>query len=124
MIQKIVRALVLLPLAILLVAFAVANRHPVTVSFDPFNQTEPALALTVPLYLLILALVIAGVIIGGIAAWVRQGRWRGRARLAEARARDLRSENDELKRRTGEAPVRAPVPVHSTSRLTIPPLVR
>ena len=48
--------------------------------------------MTLPLYVLILALVIVGVILGGVAAWMRQGKWRGRARLAEAQAHELRAE--------------------------------
>ncbi|MPZ36825.1 MAG: DUF1049 domain-containing protein [Rhizobiales bacterium] len=119
--RKIVRALILIPLAIVLVAFAVANRQAVTVSFDPFNPAEPAVSLMLPLYALILALVIAGVILGGAAAWMRQGKWRGRAREAEARARELRTENDQLKRRDGPAPAKAPATVDPATRLSIPP---
>ena len=44
MIRKIVSALILVPLAILFVAFAVANRQTVVVSFDPFDQAQPRLA--------------------------------------------------------------------------------
>ena len=102
MIRKIVRALVLIPLAIILIALAVANRQVVTVSFDPFDRAEPAFSLALPLYVLILALVIAGVVLGGVAAWMRQGRWRGRARQAETQAHELRLENDQLKRRDGQ----------------------
>jgi len=122
MIRKIVKALVLIPLAIVLVAFAVANRQVVTISFDPFDRAEPAFSLALPLYALILALVIAGVMVGGIAAWLRQGKWRGRARRAETRARELRLENDQLKRRDGAAPAGTPPPaVERASRLSIPP---
>lgn len=127
MFQKIIRALILAPLAIVLVAFAVANREPVTVSFDPFNPAAPALSLTIPLYVLILTLVIAGVIVGGVAAWMRQGKWRGRARRAETRARDLRTENDQLKRRAGSVAPGvgvASVRVDQPTRLTIPPPAR
>jgi uncharacterized integral membrane protein len=125
MIRKIVRALILIPLAIVLVALAVANRHPVTISFDPFNPTEPAFSLTIPLYVLILALVIAGVILGGVASWIRQGKWRGRARHAEVRARALRTENDQLKRREGAvSPATATVRANHAPRLTIPPPAR
>jgi len=35
-----------------------------------------------------------GVVVGGIAAWLRQHKWRMRARRAEAEARDLRSRLD------------------------------
>jgi uncharacterized integral membrane protein len=121
MIRKIVRALILIPLAIVLVAFAVANRQSVTVSFDPFDRVEPAFSVAVPLYVLILALVIAGVIVGGVAAWVRQGEWRWRARRAESQTRDLRAENDRLKRRDTTAPLGTPAAVDHAPRLSIPP---
>lgn len=122
MMRKIVRALVLIPLAIVLIAFAVANRQVVTVSFDPFDTADPAFSLALPLYVLILALVIAGVILGGVAAWMRQGRWRSRARAAESQARELRLENDQLKRRDGSVPGGTrPTAVDHASRLRIPP---
>ncbi|MFY9761949.1 MAG: DUF1049 domain-containing protein, partial [Xanthobacteraceae bacterium] len=37
MLRKIVAALILVTLGVILIAFAVANRQAVTVSFDPFN---------------------------------------------------------------------------------------
>ena len=43
---------------------------------------------------LIFALVIVGVVVGGIAAWLRQHKWRMRARRAEAEAHDLRARLD------------------------------
>ena len=61
----------LVPLALLIIIFAVANRQPVTVSFDPFGAGDPALSATLPLYILIFILVILGVIVGGLAAWLR-----------------------------------------------------
>jgi uncharacterized integral membrane protein len=107
MIRKIVTALILVPLAIVFVALAVANRQPVLVSFDPFDQLNPAFARALPLYALMLILVIAGVVVGGIAAWVRQAKWRRAARLADAQARELRATR--------------PVPPDYGPRLSIPP---
>ena len=101
MIRRIVTALILLPLAIIVISFAVANRQSVVVSFDPFDQAHPALTRALPLYLLMLMLLIGGVVVGGIAAWVRQGKWRRAARHADAQARELRAEVDRLKRRLG-----------------------
>ena len=121
MIGKIVKALILIPLALILISFAVANRQVVTVSFDPFDRADPAFSLALPLYVLILVLVIAGVIVGGTAAWMRQGKWRGRARLAEGQARELRAENTRLKRRDGVVPPGAPPALDPGSRLRIPP---
>jgi len=123
MIRKIVRALVLIPLAIILISLAVANRQVVTVSFDPFDRADPAFSLALPLYVLILALVIAGVILGGVAAWMRQGKWRGRARQAETQARALQLENDQLKRREGPVPPGTRPTVDHAPRLSIPPPV-
>ena len=119
--QKIVRALVLIPLAIVFIAFAVANRQSVIVSFDPFDRTDPAFSVALPLYVLILLLVIVGVIVGGVAAWLRQGKWRGRARMAESQARELKAENDRLKRRAAAAPPAAALPIDHSPRLSIPP---
>ena len=122
MLRKLVTALILVPLAIVLVAFAVANRQTVVVSFDPFDQAHPAFTLAVPLFALILALVVGGVIVGGVAAWLRQSKWRRTARLAQAQARELSAELDRLKRsmRPVELPT-APVPGDYAPRLTIPP---
>ena len=49
MIRKIVTALVLVFLALVLISFAVANRQIVTVSFDPFDQANPALVFAQPM---------------------------------------------------------------------------
>jgi len=122
MARKIVTALILVPLAIVFITFAVANRQTVTVSFDPFDQAHPAFARSLPLFALILLLVIGGVIVGGVAAWLRQSKWRRAARLAQAQVHELRAEVDQLKRRTGPVEIpAAPMPVEYTPRLTIPP---
>ena len=122
MIRKTVTALILVPLALVVVTFAVANRQPVVVSFDPFDQAHPAFARALPLYQLMLLVLIGGVLVGGIAAWVRQSKWRRAARLAAARARDLQAEVDRLRRRLGSAELSlTPAPVDDAPRLTIPP---
>ena len=42
-VRKIVTAVIVIPLVVVIVAFAVANRQTVTVSFDPFSQAAPGL---------------------------------------------------------------------------------
>jgi uncharacterized integral membrane protein len=115
MIRKIVTALVLVFLALVLISFAVANRQIVTVSFDPFDQANPALVFAQPMYLLIFVLLIGGVLVGGCAAWLRQTKWRSRARRAEAQVNALRAQLSER----GGAPT-APAPADAP-RLIIPP---
>jgi uncharacterized integral membrane protein len=92
--RKFVTIAVLIPLAIIIVMFAVANRETITVAFDPFDTAHPAYALKLPLFVLIFVLVGVGVVVGGIAAWLRQHKWRMRARRAEAEARELRARLD------------------------------
>src|SRR5712692_1180942 len=87
MIRKIVGALVLVPLAILIVLFAVANRASIVLSFDPFSSDAPASVARVPLFLALLAALIVGVVVGGVAAWLKQAKSRRAARRLE---RDLR----------------------------------
>jgi hypothetical protein len=121
MIRKIVSALILLPLAIVFIVFAVANRQVVIVSLDPFDPAHPTVALALPLFALILALIIGGVVVGGIAAWLKQSKWRRAARRAELEARELRAEVDELRRRRAGEPAAPSLPVDYAPRLTIPP---
>ena len=92
--RKVLAAAVLIPLAVVIVMFAVANRGIVTVTFDPFSSANPAFALTMPMFILIFVLVGIGVLVGGIAAWLKQHKWRVRARRAEAEARELRARLD------------------------------
>jgi uncharacterized integral membrane protein len=92
MLRKIFNVLVILPLAILFVVFAVANRHIVTLSFDPFNSSDPALGVALPLFVVIIAVAMFGVIAGGVATWFGQRHWRRAARLHEAEARQARAE--------------------------------
>ena len=90
--RKFLNAIVWIPLAVIFVVFAVANRHLVTVSFDPFNSNDPALGVTLPLFVVIIAVAILGVVAGGSAAWFGQRRWRRAARQHEADARELRTQ--------------------------------
>jgi len=92
MLRKIFNVLVILPLAILFVVFAVANRHVVTLSFDPFNSSDPALGVSLPLFVVIIVVAMLGVIAGGVATWFGQRHWRRAARLHEADARHARAE--------------------------------
>lgn len=124
MFRKIVTAIIVVPLAMVIIAFAVANRATVTVSFDPFSSTSPAYAATLPLFAVILLVLIAGVVVGGAAAWLRQSKWRRRARELEAENRTLRAELDAIRRRFAVNDQPAPPPTtyfDPTARPVIPP---
>ena len=122
MLRKIVMALILVPLAIVIIAFAVANRQIVTVSLDPLSVDQPAAAVTMPLFALIIVLLILGVLIGGAAAWLRQSKWRRTARRLERQVSELRGEIESLKR-TAE-PTSMPGQTSPPQRLKLRPPMR
>jgi uncharacterized integral membrane protein len=95
--RKFFTALVIIPLGLIFVVFAVANHHLVTVSFDPFNSVDPAVAVKLPLFVVIIAVAILGVAAGGMATWFRQRSWRRAARESEADARRARAEIADLR---------------------------
>ena len=103
MFRKLITTIIVVPLAVVIIAFAVANRQTVTVSFDPFSSASPAYAVTLPLFAIIIAVLILGVVIGGIAAWIRQSKWRRAARQREADLRALQAEQETIRRRFGTA---------------------
>jgi uncharacterized integral membrane protein len=121
--RKIVAAVVLIPLAIVIIAFAVANRHPVTVSFDPFSSDLAASSVTRPLYQVIIAVLIAGVVIGGAASWLRHGNLRRTARRFERDIRELRSELASL-RQTPSGNTNTSEPGKPPQRLQLRPPVQ
>jgi uncharacterized integral membrane protein len=90
LLRRILTAIVVIPIALVMIAFAVANRHSVTISLDPFASNDPVASATVPLFALIFLFLIVGVFIGGAASWLRHGRWRWMARRLEAELRKLR----------------------------------
>ncbi|MFN0265282.1 LapA family protein [Tepidamorphus sp. 3E244] len=98
MLRKLFSLLILLPLAILLVAFTVANRHMVKVALDPFSPANPAIGYELPLYAVIFASLCVGVIAGGMATWFGQGRWRKEARDKRTEAARARREAESLRR--------------------------
>ena len=123
-VRKIIAAVILVPLGIIIIAFAVANRQIVTVSLDPFSAEHPAASLTLPLFALVIVLLVVGVLIGGIAAWLRQAKWRRTARRFEREIADLHIELETLKRTAGMSPGGLNIPSAPPERLQLRPPLR
>jgi uncharacterized integral membrane protein len=87
----------MIPAAAVLVGLAIANRQPVTVSFNPFDSSDPDLAVAVPLYVAGFAVLIAGVLLGGFAAWLKQGKHRRKGSRLAAEVATIRTELAHLK---------------------------
>jgi len=88
MLNRIIIVVIFVPVAFLLVALAVANRQMTSFTFDPFNPDNAALSLQVPLFVMLFLALILGMVIGGVAAWLKQGRYRKEAR---AKRREVQS---------------------------------
>lgn len=96
--RRILRWAVGLPIAILVISFAVANRRWVTLSLDPFSQEAPKLSMDLPLWLLFFLGILVGLIIGWVGSWFAQGKHRKAARDARAEAGAMQAELAELRK--------------------------
>jgi hypothetical protein len=95
-VKRFVTWLIVIPAAVLIIGFAIANRTWVDMSLDPFDRDHPALALHMPLWGVTVLGLFLGVIAGWVACWLKQSRWRRMARELKAEAHRLRSENARL----------------------------
>jgi uncharacterized integral membrane protein len=95
--RRLLAWIVLFPLTIVLVLFAVANRTTVTISFDPFSPATPAYAVTTPLFLVMFAAMILGAIVGAAAMLWNQIRWWRAARRAERETARLKAEAETMR---------------------------
>lgn len=90
MLNRFVLIVIFVPIAIVLVALAVANRGGVAFTLDPFNPGNPALTWQMPLFVLLFGAVAVGMIVGSLATWAKQGRYRKLARKNGQEADALR----------------------------------
>jgi uncharacterized integral membrane protein len=101
---RFLKALILLPVAILVVLLAVANRAPVQLSLDPFSQDAPEFATSLPLFAVIFASVMVGMVIGGTATWLSQAKHRRERRHYRREVGHLRSETERLRTKPSNVP--------------------
>jgi len=89
--MRLLKWIVILPVAAILVAFAFANRGMVTIYLDPLGGGVLP-TLEAPQFVVLLVAAAFGVVAGSAATWLGQSRHRRRARVAEAEADRLRYE--------------------------------
>lgn len=98
MLRRVLSVLIAFPLGAVLVAIAISNRHPVQLILDPFRPETPAFSIQLPFYAYLLGALVVGVILGGMATWMGQSRWRRTARTQGQRAQRFQAEADRLAR--------------------------
>jgi uncharacterized integral membrane protein len=104
--KRLLQFIILAPVAVIGVAFAVANRHEVIVSFDPFSGDMAGGRIALPLFLVLILAMMCGVVIGGAVTWLAQGRHRRALRDARSDAARWRNEAQS----TRAQPARNPAP--------------
>ena len=105
MVIKIVGWVVLVPLCLGLIVFALANRHFVVVNFNPFAPVETSVApgYGVPMFVVLYVVLLVGVLLGGISTWFAQAQHRRREKHWRREAHMLNGELEKLRRNHGQA---------------------
>ncbi len=98
MIQRGLGTLGVLLAAIVLVTLAVANRHEVRLVLDPFNRQAPVVFTELPFYIYLFAMLVAGVVLGSLATWIGQGKWRRLVRVRTHESLRWKGEAERLMR--------------------------
>jgi uncharacterized integral membrane protein len=100
MLRRIVGWVVLVPLSVVLIVFALANRQLTVVNFNPLvspgSLASPGVG--VPLFLVIFCFLLLGVVLGGIATWFASGQLRREKRQWQKEAARLGRELDGARR--------------------------
>ncbi len=98
MLKKLINLLFLIPLTLIIIALAVANRHVVRLVLDPLSPEAPLYALEAPFFIFLFVALLAGVLLGGIGMWFGQRKWRSAAQLRSREAIEWRREAERLGR--------------------------
>jgi uncharacterized integral membrane protein len=96
--RNLLKFIVIAPLVVIFLSFDMANRQKVLISFDPFNSGDfPLPKVELPLFVVLIGTLMFGVLLGGVATWLRQGRHRRAARDSRKLTETLRGENETLR---------------------------
>jgi uncharacterized integral membrane protein len=105
--SKLLYWLIALPIGLILIVFSVSNRGGVVVSFSPLP-----FEMSIPVFLLVFAVFVVGVLVGGLLGWMGGHGARRRARERKRRIAELestlRQAEDNLKRQPAPPVLAAP----------------
>jgi uncharacterized integral membrane protein len=83
--KRIISLVVFVPIGIVLIVLAVANRQVVTLALNPFRPEDGMLAVSAPFFLFLFLALLIGLFLGSFVTWWSQGKHRKQARV-EARS--------------------------------------
>ncbi len=110
MIKKLINLIIVLPIAIILIVLSVANRHTVTMAFNPFEPDDSLLSVSAPFFLYLFGAMIVGMIVGSLATWWSQGKYRKKARESAREVTRWQSEAGTQRKRAEELAEHAALP--------------
>jgi uncharacterized integral membrane protein len=113
MMKKLVNIVVLVPIGILLIVLSVANRQMVTLALNPFNPADSVLFASAPFFVFLFLAVIVGMILGSLATWFSQGKYRKRARSEASQAVKWHAEAEKHRTRAETMASQTMLPVSS-----------
>ena len=96
--RRIINWAIGLPIAVIVIAFCVANRQWIEISFDPFSRTTPVASMYMPLWALFFVGIFFGMLAGWLACWFGQGKWRRAAKEARIELQRAQDEAQRLRR--------------------------
>jgi uncharacterized integral membrane protein len=102
--RRLLQFILLAPVVVIGLVFAVANRHAVSVSFDPFAGDMEGGQITAPLFIILVGALMCGILIGGTVTWFAQGRHRRALREARSEAARWRSQAESLQAASASSP--------------------
>ena len=111
MVKRIVNVVILIPVAIVLIVLSVANRQPVTLALNPFRPEDSVLSATAPFFVYLFLATIFGLVVGALATWFAQGKYRKRARIEANEAVKWHSEAEKHRTRAEAIASQAVLPV-------------
>ncbi len=99
MTRKLITFLILVPIAIVLIVLSVANRNVVTLALNPFDPSDTVLSLSAPFFVFLFLALMLGMLIGSLATWFKQGKYRKKARTEAKEAVKWHTEADKQRER-------------------------
>jgi len=81
--RRIITVLIIVPIALILIVFIIANREMMSVSFNPFDRQDEGWTLRAPAFIFLFAFLGLGVVVGSVVTWVSQHPYRKKARRVD-----------------------------------------
>lgn len=99
MIKRLIGWFILVPISILLVIFALANRQQITLNFDPISAENPLIAsVNLPLFIVIFFMLVLGILLGAIAVFFSQAKIKNQRNKLKKQVKNLELELFEIKK--------------------------